>query len=358
MLAVSGRVSAGDPVAVRSDDPLPVPYRRAFDVRWLDDSRVALAVSDTGVVAFEKGQVAGGERLIPADRHDDTGVWLAEHLAASRDFIAVAASFFELKWRRRDQGPMVGAPRFEGVDDIDLHDDRLLAIGIRRVGPKAELAPDGAIVWLAAIGDGSTDLKPVRFSESGPGARRMIACGSYGLGVVRFLPDGAFVVVPGAEPGIFLHGPEGELQRTWDTRTLGLGAGCDFDAETEELYAGDIRARWDYLHRFELVDEVLPWDDGFALVVKKVDGKGSRWDLLVFDREGGPPRRSELPLRAASKVAHVKGDRRGDQLALLVVEEIGPEGQEAVPRLVFADAVRSPAQVTETAAASVSQPAN
>jgi hypothetical protein len=210
-------------------------------------------------------------------------------------------------------------------EDIDLHGDRLAILGLMR--SDTGMSPDGAVAWVGSIGPRDVDLQPVHYSAAGKGARPFDACSGFAAGKVRFLDDGRLLVVPGAEPGIFLYSTEGKLERTWDTVSLGLDLRCDFDDDTLLHFNSDVPARLEYIARFLTVDEALPTSPDPSLLLRRVDADETRWHMVLL-HEDGSTTRIDVPVTASSRKAHLWGDVRGDRILLVLREFLPTPGEE------------------------------
>jgi hypothetical protein len=193
------------------------------------------------------------------------------------------------------------------------------------------------MAWLGPV-EGREARRTVLFSRHGPGSKAMAACGMLGLGAVRFLSDGSFLVVPGVEPGVFWYTASGELRRAWENREVGLEDECGpVIGRSAELAADPVaRSRW--VNRRVVVDEILALAEGPALVLRHQDDGTTRWSLVHLGADGRVERR-DLAIVGASGWSHLKGDVRGHRVAFLVVEH-GRDEPAAAPRLVFAEIVQ------------------
>jgi hypothetical protein len=267
-------------------------------------------------------------------------------LGASPQFLVAAAPAHVLSWIRRtapDPKPISIEMDFDTLTALDVSGDRLLALGLQRL-EGGTLAADGAIAWTARLGQKLAQVRPVQFSISGPGAHDMSACVGMRLGKVRFLPKGSFVVVPGAEPGIFLYDASGKLVRTWQAETVGFDAGCPITEEESDRYAINVHARYRWLNQRRVLDEVLPLPGGIGFVIRTRANGLTRWDLKVLSPDGKVTAYG-LPITSPSAYARLAGDVRGNRIALLLnldTFETPPPGSQ---HLIVAEMPRtSPAQ--------------
>lgn len=336
-LAESPEAAAGPAPILRvlAERPLPASMVWAFDIRWADDRTVWIAAGKQGVVAV--GVPGEPERPPgPVVAPEAPGApWLATRLALSASHVVAGAPVFSYSWSRRSPLGFETVP-FDAVVDLDLSAGRLLVLGGLR-DERQRFSPDGAIGWIGPVEGEREELRPVLYSRHGAGARTMGECGMLGLGAVRFLGDGSFLIVPGVEPGILWYSPSGQLRRAWENREVGLEDECaPVLGRTGEIARDPVALnRW--LGRRAVVDEILDLPQGPGLVIRRDDGGTIRWTLVRLG-SGGEVDRTELPFSASSGWAHLKGDVRGRRVAFLVVEH-GPDAEKpaAPPRLIFAE---------------------
>jgi len=331
---------------VLSQTALPEPIEWAFDLRWDDDSSVLIAAGATGVVKIPVHNAAGGPQVVlpggaasrAATRSGgvQSTIWLASRLALANDRLVAAAPIFTFSWKQRPEGRLHSAVH-DVILDLDAQGDRLLILGALKEADGA-FATDGAIAWIGKILAGAKGLRPVYFSIAGPGAKTVAKCGMLDLGGVRFLTDGSFLIVPGVESGIFWFSSEGKLLRTWESREVGLRSICTSLFGADELRSAintdpDARAEW--LNRHRILDEILALPQGPTLVLRETIEGVTRWQFKVLGRDGGVET-LDVPLTSTSGQAHLKGDVRGNRLALLKVE-FGREKPVAPPQLILAE---------------------
>jgi len=206
--------------------------------------------------------------------------------------------------------------------DIDVAGDRLLVLGTRmdyNAPSGHQFAPDGTIAWIGSLDKDLSDLRPVLADARGAGAPDYSACSTFGMGAVRFLGAGSFIVVPGVQPGAYLYDARARLVRTWDT--VGLGLDSDCASLTEEqigTMAVDFTARAAWLNRRRTLEEVLPLPEGPGLVVRRVVEGRVRWRLEVLGNSGVVGS-YEIPIVPDSLRTHLRGDVRNGKIAFLVV---------------------------------------
>lgn len=326
--------------ATESRHPLPTELSWANDVRWAGDDAVFVASSITGVFHFGlSGESRSAVRQI-GQGGDPGEFWLPHVLGTSKEYMAVAAPVRSLAWKRPGEKNLAGQFPFDAILDLDLQGDRIVVLGARK-DKKNRFAPDGAIVWTGTLGANLADLRPVFYSASGPGAPSLDACGLMEIGAVRFLADGSFLVVPGVEPGVFHVNRDGRVLRTWRGDELGFDAGCGLSDEEIEALALDEPGRWDWVNRRRSVDDVLPLQEGPALVVRTVQSGETHWTLKILKPKGIVESR-EIPIVSPSPLAHLRGDVRGERIVLLIAmrgfQETG-QIPEHPPRIYVFDQV-------------------
>ena len=180
------------------------------------------------------------------------------------------------------------------------------------------MGPDGAVAWRTVLDGPKPTLHPVLYSLAGAGARPFQACGLFGIGHVRFFPDGRLLIVPGAEPGVFVLSSDNRPVKSWDTGALGVDVRCDFPDEKMYLFAANEVERYNYLKQFSFVDAALPTDFGVLLFVKAAASNGtSRW-TAILERDGEPSLSFALPWESKSPYDRLSADIQGDKLILLI----------------------------------------
>ncbi len=328
-------------IQVVSERTLPPELTKATDVRWASDRSVYLALRAHGVVEVPLGatsasviSAASARKVVPG-REETGGFWYATLIGASprrmvvgAPAMTIAAVDLETK-RRRDEA-------FDAIHALDVMDDRLLILGMRRDPIERKVGTDGAIAWLGPVDRAFDDLKPVTYDATGPGIRNMVLCGSVRMGGVRFLADGRFVVVPGVQPGIQLYDRDGRLLRGWDSGELGIDSDCGaLSAEESQALSLSIERREDWINRRRTVDSVLPLPEGPGLVVRSLDGGRLRWDLWVL-KEKSAPSKHRLPIDTDGVHFHLRGDFRAGKMIFLLSEERSKDEKYPAPRLVIA----------------------
>jgi hypothetical protein len=166
--------------------------------------------------------------------------------------------------------------------DIDLSGDRLLLLGY---APPGLSEATSGVAWIGSLGARLEDWKPVLQDVAGRRMDSFLKCGILNIGAARFLPDGAFVVAPGFQPGVHLFSPQGELVRTWSSQEVGLTTDCTaMTQETSGRFTDDLAARVSWYNQHRVLDDILPLPQGPGLLVRSMGNDGKvRWDLVVLE---------------------------------------------------------------------------
>lgn len=183
--AVAGAAApdSGGSVRILSDQPLPRALMKAVEVRWASDASIYLAMLRDGAVEtsidLERPRVS---RMIP--KTGEPGGSFASRVASSPEYL-VATGPLWVTWRRISD-PLRIEHAFDSIHDIDVMKDRLVVVAARR-DEKGRFAPEGAIAWLGSLSRGLSDLRPVAYDATGPGAKNLAACSAFHMGGARFL---------------------------------------------------------------------------------------------------------------------------------------------------------------------------
>jgi hypothetical protein len=321
-----------------ADVELPEGLNSPSDVRWLTDNVVLVADRVAGVTEVSLESEPRRLRTIfqSSTARDGEGVWLPSKLALSDRYVAVASELFQISWRgRTDLGGALALRRFEAPIDLDIWQDRMLILGLRR-STKGELAPSGAIVWMGSTTDGLVQLKMIHHSVTGAGAVALDHCFPVQVGAVRFLPDGSFLVVPGVEPGVFLYGSDGRLRQSWDSDALRIYSRCDLSSEQIVRLSARIEGRIAWLNHRVVVDDVVSVGGEPALLIRRHESGETTWHLKILQQDGGA-KVLTLPVTTSVRGARVRADMRDRKLLLLVTDFFLARDQmpAAPPRLVI-----------------------
>lgn len=340
LLPLAGAAPGAEPpltLRILWDRPLPETAASAHDLRWASDESVYLALGWDGVV--EMSLAPYGERIqqVVSGKKDRGGFYVSTLLGAHADTVLVGAPIAAVTWQGRASTVRREAA-FDVVEDLDLHGGRALLLGARR-DAEGRFAPEGGIVWLGTLAADLADARPVVFDARGAGAPSLTACGNFGMGAVRFLPDGSYVVVPGVQAGALHFDAAGKLLRTWDTVALGLTDDCARLTPEDAKRIHFTPARWEWLNARRTLDEVVPLPGGAGLVVRRVETGRPSWELVHLLLDGGATARIPLPIPPINEITHLKADRRGNRV-LILVQAYAPDPGRFVSlpgRLVLAE---------------------
>lgn len=316
---------------------VPWTGSHARDVRWAGPSSVYLAREAHGVAELELGEGLPQRRELVPQLKTFGNFWGFKRLAVSRDYLLVGAQARHLAWRslpRKPGGRVLFTRRpFGNIDDVDLAGDRIVLLGNPSSG--AEPSPPG-IVWVGSLAKELSDLRPVlRDAAEEAGAEERdwnhYKCAGLGLGAVRFLADGTFLVVPGFQPGAALFTAGGRRARTWTSEQIGSTTDCTsltYPELDKLVLLPEKIIPWFGQHR--VVDEILALPQGPALVVRYQGPDGKvRWDLNVLRREGVET--YAIPLIDDRELGRLKGDVRAGRIVFLLYEMLPRRG--ATPRV-------------------------
>lgn len=304
------------------DQTVPVEPSVPLNVRFASDRSVYLARAHDGVSELAlDGHLTKLRQPIPDDK--TIGIGRFERLATSGHYLAVARHAKTFVWRDLRPGPHVVIVRLPTIftEDIDLLGSRLLLLGM----PAEDPAGSG-VAWLGPLNAKklSAGLVPVLSDVSGAGSPHLVRCEGFKLGAARFLRDGSFLVVPGFQPGVHLFSRGGRLERTWDSRALGLDDPCEELTQEEGFALGaKPRERYEFLSRHAILDEVLPLAEGPGLIIRTVglDNK-LHWTLKIL-QSGERVLTYELPITGNPPYERLEGDARGNRIVLLVSNQGG-----------------------------------
>jgi hypothetical protein len=304
-----------------------IPLKVPTDVRWLDDDHVLVADADRGLASVSLSGTSEPVTWLPEWPAPTAPGLRYFHLAGANGTVVASDFAFGLRWRNSGAAA-VHRMIVEYIADVDFDGDRLLLSGLRR-DAKGTLGADGATAWIGRLNAGDDGLKPVLpFKNRGT----IENCAGFGLGAVRFLRDGSFVIVPGAEDGIYLYKKDGRLARTWQTDQFGLDAGCDFTRDQQTVLATKWVARQQWVNRRAIVDDIIETPGGPALIVRDAVAAGrTAWHLLLLDDH---PSELPLPVTSPSPWAHVSAATRGNTLILLMGDRLGAQADGAPSRLI------------------------
>jgi hypothetical protein len=298
-------------------------FARPTDIRWDDATHLLISDLEQGIARVSV-TTSDPPDWLPGWAGGGAVGWRYMYLGRSPRFMATGDLAFGLRWRGTGEADAIVSQPIEYIADLDVHGDRLLLAGLRR-DENGNLGADGAFAWLASLPGGA--LRPILpFTDRGA----VENCAGFHVATVRFLRDGSFVIVPGAEPGIYLYDASGRLQRTFDTAPLNLISQCEMTREEQALASNQPEARQRWINRHRIVDEVLELSDGPALVVRSRDAETTRWELVLLANGEARP----LPFTSPSPWAHAAADARDGRVAFLVADLVPNREDGARPRLI------------------------
>lgn len=303
-------------IVMISEFDLEPPLHRTRDIRWKNQTTLLLAATFEGVRQF---RVDSETPTFSPPLYPSCIRLLAWRIGWSGTNLVVGAPIREITWKPPSLGvcgKWNDTLELNWISDLDVFQDQLLWIGADLKDNL--LCPEGALAWRTDLNTGLEMKTPVHFSRDGAGSPSMNNCGIFETGLVRFLENGWFVVVPGVEPGIYLYTDTGRLNRSWDTDELGINSVCNLDLEASIGFSTDhIRRHVDWLNHRMVVDEILPLGEEIGLVVRRVEKGHTKWDLLVLSKDGAAQQMS-IPIEDDSPLAHIKGDAYGNRVALVI----------------------------------------
>jgi hypothetical protein len=299
------------------------------DVRWASADSVYVSWYLDGVA--EVGLDGAQRRALVPDARSFGKMEHFDGLAVSATAIVAAPSGWHVYWRSRTSEK--GTFKLHRLDtdhtlDLDLWGDRLVLLGYPKQGPQPYFA-DGAVAWLAALGDEKLeDLRPVLYDAGWKGfpdehkiwggAPNFFQCRTVTLGAVRFLGDGSFVIVPGFQKGVHLFNVQGERVRSWTSEELGLDSDCSGVTDEEEQKLRIDTAFWlGWLNGHRVADDVLPLPQGPGLLVRAAGKDGQvHWTLKVLTLQGVET--YAVPLVGRRRADRLHGDVRDGRIVFLL----------------------------------------
>ena len=258
---------------------LPDEIARASDVRWLEDGELVLGVIGRGLYSWRVGNEAGelrvaleepeaevlnvgGRAVVNSNQYErDYG-----RLAGSPDGMAFTDLFSGIHLATEDG--IDSLPDMEHVGDLDRRGSLTAAVGLvrRDTDGWAEHA-----AWLIRDSEeAARGLMPTR-----DGGRGLELCSDAELSVIRFISEDRLLVIPGAEPGVFVYDRDGVFHDSLDAETFFAEGGCDIEANEwgrSPLFDAYVRADW--LGQRRLIDEVV------------ADGEGNVYFFVRYGADG------------------------------------------------------------------------
>ncbi len=332
VLALAADSSAANAWTIEKEVTLSVAQGVAQDIRWASEHQVFVAEGVNGVTVrrVDAPLKVEGYAIAPANKN---GFSFSSRIAASPSFVVVASPFASFSWRARSaDSALHPAVPIGMVMDIDVHDDTVAVLG----GDTDQKGgtPDG-ILSVASVSRNFTNRRILMEGPTGKKGKELARCHFFESGALRFLADGSLVVVPGLEPGIYHYSAAGKLLRTWQTDSLNILDDCRINDEQMVEMAADFARRSEWLNRYTTVEDILPFSDGPALLLRTSRNNATTWEVAYL-RSDGKIKREPLPIRSPSPRAHIRGDVRGKRIALLVFDYALPANEPLPPRLIFA----------------------
>ena len=319
---------ATGPVCLEIGEQLPISASLPWliDVRWGEGHELYLAASRRGAVRIDLKQPDKAPVVLIEMGNGPHQFFNTQYLALSADRVVVGAPAFVVGSALKKGGPLE-ATVFEAALDLDAQGDRVLVLGVRR-DEQHRYAPEGAIAWQGSLSKKLGDWQPAAFAAAGPGVSSVDLCHPLDVGVVRYLPDGGFLLVPGVEEGVFRFDAQGKLVRSWTNAQVGADGGCDLpEREAHRLHV-DVPGRRAWVNRRRAVDDILPLADNPVLIVRSVNNGKATWELKTLAPDG--VKTCALPLEDPTGLARIKADVRGDEVVLLVAAAM-VTGRESAP---------------------------
>ena len=249
------------------------------------------------------------------------------------DGLLIASRVHDVRWTTAFAGKMNTIAEDSGLEmimDVDRLGEDVLVLAGRRSKSGVYLE-DGVWAFRGKIRGDKIDLQPFYVSPEGPGAASFNNCVVLDLPRVRFLADGRFLFVPGVDPDVLLFDAAGKLLKRWSTADLGISSGCDIPADRKDEVARDPTARWTWLNRRLLVDDIVELPGGLALFVREFGAGLPKWTVVRLPLDARSIERAELPLETQLKQSRIAADRNGSQMAVL---EYFLDREDARPRRI------------------------
>lgn len=246
---------------------LPDEIARASDVRWLQDGELVVGVIGRGLYSWRVGEKAGQLRVALEEPEADVlnvgGRAVVNSNQYERDYGRLAGSPDEMAFTDLFSGIHLATEDgidsladLEHVGDLDRRGSLTAAVGLMR---KDEDGWAEHAAWLIHDGaETARGLLPTR-----DGGRGLELCSDAELSVIRFISDDRLLVIPGAEPGVFVYDREGVFHDSLDAETFFAEGGCDIEANEwgrSPLFDAYVRADW--LGQRRLIDEVVADGEG------------------------------------------------------------------------------------------------
>jgi hypothetical protein len=306
-----------------ADQEVPVEPSQALNVRWASDQTVYLSRLFHGVTEVSlDGKLTPLRQPVPDRATLHVPMHGFERLAMSPQFFLVGSPLTDYGFRPR-AADAAGTYKFtwltvSSIGGIDLFGNRLLFLGDPTPRRLESLEPSGGIAWIGRLSSHpERDLKPFLYDVAGAPPKSLFYCMSLGMGAVRFLVDGSYLVVPGFQDGVFLYSAGGALLHRWDNAAVGLDAPdcASMDLAQAQLFAGSYPARFEFLNRYRVLDEILPLAEGPGLLIRSVADGAVHWTLNVL--HGDQVTSYPVPITGSVPFDRLRGDVRGNRIVFL-----------------------------------------
>ena len=306
---------------------LPRQIARAADVRWIGDGEVVVSAIGQGIHAWRIGDSGAELQVALEDPAPEVleigGRAVVNRNTFERDYGRLGVSAQGLAFGDLFGGVFVASE--DGIDgpvdimflgDLDRRGALTAAVGLM-LRDADGWAPHAA--WLIEDGSGSPrGLLPTR-----DGGRGLELCRDAELSVIRFISEDRLLVIPGAEPGVFVYDRGGVLLDSLDASTFFAEAGCDVEPNewrSSPLHDAYERAEW--LGPRRLIDEAVK------------DGAGNVYFFVRYAADGpaevaSGPSREERALGAAPVLAGLGAGTltRSTQTDIVVASVPPPSGK-------------------------------
>ena len=167
-------------------------------------------------------------------------------------------------------------------------------------------------------------------SGSGRGAADLDACHQLETGAVRFMSDGSLFLASGVDPEVLLYDRAGKLVRTWQARDLGFDSSCGLAMAEVARVSNVPAARWGWLSRRVILDDILPMPQGAGLLLRSRVGQETRWAIRLLGPDGSVASIA-VPITSVSERTRLRGDLHGDRIVFLTSEYGDPPAEKAPP---------------------------
>lgn len=125
--------------------------------------------------------------------------------------------------------------------------------------------------------------------------------------------------VPAVDPGILYFDSNAKLVREWSTSELGLDSGCAINSSQKEEVGREPKARWAWINRRKLVDEIIELPVRAAgLVIREFSAGKPSWKLLRLSLTDGSVSAVSAGVQTELSEARIAADTNGDRIAMLV----------------------------------------